>query len=288
MTTLIDTSDSQIVYINSRDRTSGTDSDFTYNVNLRPGNDYDKVVMLQAAISKSFFAIQTGYNTMTLSENGKTISVSLPAGNYTRKVMAAQIATSLTAASVTLGNNWTYTVTYPKSASQVDNGYYVYEVSGATSQPAFIFGSVSENFIYLCFGFDPSSTNTFTGNTLTSTNVINLQAEDAIFIHSDCCINYNDNILQEIYANVGSISYSNIYWQNYNISAYSKKLTGNTSNEFRFYITNEDGVPLNFNGQNVQWTLLFYHEDSIISKVKAFMQYISYNVFKITGDNSTH
>ena len=66
------------------------------------------------------------------------------------------------------------------------------------------------------------------------------------------------------------------------MSAYAKKLTGNTSNSFRFYLTNEDGIPLSFNGQNVQLTLLFFKEDSVIDKLKAFMKYASYLLFKYT------
>jgi homoserine trans-succinylase len=75
-----------------------------------------KVVMLQVAISKSFFTIQAGFNIMTLSENGQTTTINLPVGYYTRKAMKAQIATSLTSDSSVLGHNWTYSVTYQKLA----------------------------------------------------------------------------------------------------------------------------------------------------------------------------
>jgi hypothetical protein len=286
MTSLIDTSDSQIVYVNSRDRLSGTDSNFTYNVQLKPQNDFDRVVMLSTAIPKSYYAVQNGYNTFTLSENGSSITITVPQGNYTRKGFANQLTTLMIAASATLGNNFTYSVTYPKNSFVVDTGFYNYTVSNnGTVQPEFIFGSQSENFIYLCMGFNPSSTNVFVANSLSSVNVINLQAEDAIFVHSDVCVNYNNNILQEIFSNGGPLSYSIINWFNPNIAAYSKKLAGNQDNIFRFYITNEDGVNINFNGVNVQFTLLFYHEDSIFNRLKAFMQYISFVLFKTDPSN---
>ena len=80
---MIITSDKQIVYVNSRNRESGTDNDFIYTIDLRPNNDFTHVVILQASISKSFYTIQTGYNTFTLVENGQQASVVLPASNYT-------------------------------------------------------------------------------------------------------------------------------------------------------------------------------------------------------------
>ena len=85
---MIITSDKQIVYVNSRNRESDSDNDFIYNIELRPNNDFTHVVILQASISKSFYTIQTGYNIFTLVENGQQATVSLPAGNYTRKSMS--------------------------------------------------------------------------------------------------------------------------------------------------------------------------------------------------------
>jgi hypothetical protein len=119
--------------------------------------------------------------------------------------MALTAASALTQASALLGHSYTYSITYPKSSSISDNGKYTFTVSNNSGvQPKFIFPSASSSFLYQCFGFEPDSTNTFSGNTLISTNVINLQAEDCIFIRSDVCTNPNDNVLQEIYANVAS------------------------------------------------------------------------------------
>ena len=58
----------QIVSFNSKDRASGTNSDFLsapVDIGL---NRFDSVALLQASIPKSYYNMPSGYNTFTLTE----------------------------------------------------------------------------------------------------------------------------------------------------------------------------------------------------------------------------
>ena len=73
------------VYVNSRDRIAGSDENFTYNIQFPEGEEFTHVVLLNALIPKSYYLIQTNTsldNVFTLRENGVSVTVTVPVGNY--------------------------------------------------------------------------------------------------------------------------------------------------------------------------------------------------------------
>jgi hypothetical protein len=163
-------------YIDSRQRLSGTDSNFSYNISLPDDHDFTHVCLLNALIPKSYYLIQAGFNTFQLQEGDETVTVTKSPGNYLLNVFKTIIGQLLTAASP---SGWVYTLTYP-SGNQPDTGMFTYSVSGNTSQPSIICGSN----LFEPLGFFMNSTNTFINNSLTSTTVIKLVSEDRLNIHS--------------------------------------------------------------------------------------------------------
>ena len=179
----------QHFYVDSRNRISGTDSNFTFAIPLKKDETFTHVCILDAVIPKSYYLIRAGKNTFTLVENGTLITVTIPTGNYSRRSFQATLQTLLTAASL---NGWTYTITYPTATSAADTGKYIYTVTNNSgSQPSFIFTTN----VFEQLGFNLNSTHTFSNNTITSANVIKMQQEDALFIHSDIASNGKDSIL---------------------------------------------------------------------------------------------
>ena len=77
------TSSKKLFYIDSRNRLSGTDSNFTYYLDLG-NNKFDNVCLLQGNFPKSYYLIQDGQNTFTLSEDGDSVEITVPIGNYNR------------------------------------------------------------------------------------------------------------------------------------------------------------------------------------------------------------
>lgn len=244
----IDLDKSRTLYINSKNRTHGDSTDFSVQLDLPREIEFDRVVCLAASIPKSFYLI--GHDSIFyLNEGILQAAITMPRGNYSLSAFKSTVISLLNAHSP---NNWTYNVSYP-ARSSTDTGKLRYTVSGNTSQPSLQFTEK----LYEQFGFDKNSTNQFTLGTLDSTNVINLQKESTLYIHSDMCDSGNDNILASVYAN-DSTDFGSITYKYQDAHVESKKLVSNKSNTFRFYLTDEDEVPINLNGQNWVMTLLFF------------------------------
>lgn len=258
----------RIIYIDSRKRISGTDSDFTYFVDLRSDEPFDKVVVLQASIPKSYYLISNSSDRFILDENGMQAQIILDHGNYTRRSLREQVENELNLSSP---NGWNYTVDIPDSSNTGETGHYIFSVTGNGGiQPSFIFNESSEN-VHEALGFDENSTNNFVGNSLISKDVVKLQREDTLFIHSNICSNGRDSILQEIFT-FDSNDYSSIVFQTPSYEAYSKDIVTNDSNTFRFYLSDESDNIIHLNGQNLQMTLMVYKEENVLKLIKDFMK----------------
>ena len=261
----------QVFYINSRNRTAGSDADFTYKIDMKGFSKAPThAVVLQCNIPKSFYIVQDGQNTFTLSEEGgaNTATVTIPVGNYSRLSFRTTLSTLLNTSSP---NGYAYTVTVPTSASAADTGKFTFTCVGHTLESGFTFGS-SDN-IFELMGFDSGTSNAFVGGTLVSSNVIKLSKEDTIYIHSDIVSGLSNDILQEVYS-VDANDFSNIVFQNFAPDLYEKQITTSTaSNTFRFYITNEDGGSIDLNGINWTLTLCVYTKDNTNSIFKDYMRY---------------
>ncbi len=245
----------KIFYVDSHLRTSGTHTNFSYVFEFQ--EEYDHAVVLQANIPKSYYIVQNGRNTFTLREGIVDTLITLPYGNYSRSSFRVQLISSLNAASP---NGWIYNVVIPNTAITADTGYYYYSVSGNSSQPAFIFNG----YLYEQFGFESNSTNNFSGNSLTSINVVKFQAEDSLFLHSDLCSNGNDDVLQEIFG-VDNATFSNIIYQCKEIDPYAKTITTNGNNTYHFKLTDEDGNSIDTNGSNIVFTLMLFKKQTVLS-----------------------
>ena len=245
----------RLFYVDSHQRVSGTHSDFNFVLEFQ--DEYDHAVVLQANIPKSYYIVQNGSNTFLLQEGLATVVVTIPYGNYSRLSFRAQLQTSLNNSSP---NGWVYVVSIPNTSITADTGYYYFSVTGNSSQPSFILNDG----LYEQIGFDPNSMNTFTSNTLVSKNVVKFQAEDNLYIHSDLCSNGTDDILQEIFG-VDNPSFGNIVYQCQTVESYAKPIASNRNNVYHFYLTDEDGAPIDLNGQNFTFTLLLFKKQTVLT-----------------------
>jgi hypothetical protein len=254
----------KIFYVNSKNRLSGTNSDFAINLPLDPTDDFDRVSVMQASIPKSYYLIQDGLNTFTVTEDVTSTTITIPPGNYTRRSIQVTVENLLNGIGVR-----TYSVSWP-SVESAATGKFTFTVNNIGGvQPIFTF---SDNNIGEVLGFDLNSSNQFSGFSLVSTNVINLQLETTLYLHSDICTNGHDDVLQEIYSS-GDASYSNIVFQNFDLEAYSKKLVSKNKQYYTFKLTNEDGQPIDLNGVSMQLSLILFKHNDIYGYQKQFIQY---------------
>lgn len=258
---------SQRFYINSHNRTSGTHSNFLIKVPLDVTKTYDSVCVLAASIPKSYYLIPQGRNTFTLQEEKKTATITVTPGNYSARTFATALTTLLNAASP---NGLTYSITAPSSTSIPNNGKFVFTVgSGPGINPSFVFAE----YLYEQMGFDPNSTNNFSSYSLTSTNVINMQLEDTLMLHSDIADNQQNNILQDIYcANVPDFGKIDYFCTD--VEAQTRPLSTQNNNVYSFSLSDEDGNAIDTNGQNVVITLLVYKKDTLM---REWIQYQAKN-----------
>lgn len=258
----------RIYYVNSKNRLSGTSSNFLFSIQTQPQDNFDRCVVLQAVIPKTYYLIQSEFNTFQLQENTSTVTVTIPVGNYNLRNIQTVLISLLNTASP---NGIVYSMSYPGSV-QTDTGMFTFSCSNVSSiEPSFIF---TDNGIAEYLGFQDNSTNTFTSFTLVSTNVINLGGDSLIYVHSDICSNGTDDVLQEIFATAGTPYFSNIYFLNPDIESYSKQLVSNQKGSFYINLTDQDGIPIDLNGIDMTITLMLYKNNDMYSMVKEYIKYL--------------
>ena len=241
-------SEKKLYYINSGKRITGTNSRFSYLIDMG-GVKYEYAAVLQANIPKSYYLVEEGYNYFFMTEGGILIPITVPPGNYTRTSLKKTLVPLMIENSL---NDIIYDILIP-SSGQVDDGKYIYTSSKPEIETSLIFTT----YLYEALGFDKDSVNFFAEGKLKSRNVIKLQIEDTIYIHSDICSNGNDNVLQEIFT-VSSPDYGNIVFQTPSYEAYSKKIISTSSNIFHFYLTDENDQEIELNGLNCNFTIVLY------------------------------
>ena len=274
-----------IFYIDSQNRTNGTSGNFSINFNMPPNNTYNRIVVLQASIPKSFYLVAPPYNTITLYEpsttatgsysgtfgtvsvNGAYKTITLAPGNYSKTTMIVALTTMLTASSSlnsTTATKYTYVVSFPLQ-NYPNTGKFTYTVQGlTTAQPQIIIPSSST--LYLPMGFNRSSTNIFISSSLTSANVIRLQAKDTIFLKSSIVSSSNKSVIQEIYTG-STPDFGIITFQQNDIELNSKELTYR-DNTFTFSITDEDDNILDLNGQDLIFSICCYEHNNGLELMK--------------------
>lgn len=236
----------------------GTPDDFTMTIQLPWQHDFNRVCVTKAAIPRSMYAVQKNQDYFTVQEDTKTYRVTVPVRNYTLAAWMTTLTSALNAASAVSGFGYTYDVDYDDGT-----GKFEFFVAGnGAVLPRFIVTT----FMYNMLGFLPNSTNTFTNDTvdyLHSTTMVNLNPVPVVYLRSDIVWqgdSRNPDLLEELH--VIGIDGSWIGYTCPDIQASSKKMAkiGN-SNVFRFYFRDALGNAVDFNGQPVYLSLLFYRDD---------------------------
>lgn len=262
-------SNSRVVHVNSADRITGTNEQFTYSINMSPDEHYTHCCVLQASVPYSYFLVQGTYNTFELKEGVSSTTITVPAGNYNEHSFSVVVVSLLNANSP---NGFVYAMTKKNSFNDTDDGKFYYTVSNNGGvQPQFVFG----NYLHEQFGFTSNSTNAFVADSLVSTNVINFIPEQTLYIYSDLVKiskNNTDGVLQEIFAN-NNKPFTCVNYQCQAFEAYSKEINDTKTNSFTISLQNENGQIMNLNGRNMLITLLLYKKEDFYQIAKQYIKY---------------
>ncbi len=246
------------IYVDSRKRLAGTDSNFSYPILLPPSLKYSHVTLIDALIPKSYYLFSND-NSFHLQEGASIVEISVPEGSDTLETFMNRTANLLT---INSPHGFTYTLSYPSLNSTIlpDTAKITYTCAG-TLAPALIFGTTC----FEAFGFLQNSTNNFDLGTLTleSTCVLKLQAEDRLLLHCTGISNPSqDNILMSINSSA-YVNYSSITYINYACEYTSSLLKSSTPGTMTFQLTDENNVEIDLNGLNMNFTLCFFYKQDV-------------------------
>ena len=239
--------------IDSNQRISGTSSNFTCAIPIPVGNKYNRIIVSNAIIPKSYYLIRNGFNTFQILENGVSKVIILYIGNYSLSEFTLELIRALS-----VGTSFTYDVVFSSRL-----GKFTYTVSNNLgSQPTFIFTTN----VYEQLGFYVNSSNIFNTNILTSTCVINLNPNEMIFICSDL-VNNAEGVILEVIPMASSCDFSFVYYQATSTHQI-KELTNRNNQTFNFRITDSRYNVLDLNGKEVSITICIHEEDDTNMLIK--------------------
>jgi hypothetical protein len=251
-------------FVDSDNADSGHTGDFTYTINLPQNHNYDSVTLRAGSFPKSYYTVREGLNHFTLTELNGTVTITIPAANYSMLSFKEVLQTELNAQSP---GGYTYSINMELSNNTGDTGKYTYTVSGNNGdQPIFNFPIIS--LLYKQMGFNHNSTNTFVANTLVSPNICNFVGVSGLYLISDCVNGANvgagigSNILELILPN-NTQPLSNINFLNPDPINSAKKLKSGFGPIFNFKICDLDDKIINFNGVSCNFTLCFFKRDNL-------------------------
>ena len=242
----------RIVVVDSSQRYSGTSSNFSIDLNLPAycGN-FDRIALNQISLPRSWYDVATNYNTFTLKEGVTSVTITVPVGMYNVNSLGTAVGTLLSSASP---NGYTYTLTYPNSATSVNTNKYTITCSNVVTTKQLIFTTS----MYQQLGFASNSTNTFSTAPLTSTNSISISYINRVFLKTNACSTAQDNILQEILVAGQYPSTSFVYYENINFDTNSKEFTNPLNNAWDFSLYDRYGNIIDLNGLEMVFSLIFY------------------------------
>jgi len=163
----------QVVFINSKQRVSGTPYDFyvTFNDGLLKAdkNTFMKITLAEATINRSWYSIQEGTNTFILRGNSDVV-IEFPIAYYNALDVRATLQQILP-------SGWL--VSYERKTNKFT---FTRPVDGVASYKFIFSNQLSE-----VLGFEESEepTMTLASPLVVSTNPIRVNAENAVFIHSN-------------------------------------------------------------------------------------------------------
>jgi hypothetical protein len=234
------------------------------------------VCLLSSTFKKSYYLVNAGSNTFTLTEGLNSVVVTIAVGNYGYTNFRAILQTLLNANSP---SGFTYAVTIPNLTTSPSTGLYSYSVSGnAGVQPIISFSNASR--VNELLGFATGSSNSFVGNALTSTQIVLFQLRDFIRIHTNIISDTTDNILAQFSA-LGS-DFSTINYEVNDIEANSFPFKTKT-NLLEISILDEDANLIGLN-TNILLVLMVYKKNLLLERTLTNIQ--NYIQFKVTESDS--
>lgn len=251
---------SKRLYINSKDRTNGSSSNFSIVESnfLDIGDNPDKFIkvsVLKTVIPYSFYSVVGGRNNelrvIESDDDGITNLVDktiiFPEGNYNIIQLKSKFLELLT-------GGFTYTFSFDVVSHKI-----VFSIAEASKQVIFIFSET--NNMSGIFGFE--EVDYMFNTTITSPNVVRLSGEDSVFVKSNLV---NDGSIDHSTGkNSNTLVAIPIRVPHYNLIVYEKDekdiddvlITNRNISDFHLFLTDQNFNHISLNGLDWEIVLLF-------------------------------
>jgi hypothetical protein len=260
---------SDIIFINSYDRTIGSSDNFSVNISnqLKSNHEYEKISLVNCSIPKSYYLINNTSNELIINELGIDKYVYIQNGNYSLLSLCNWLNTA--------NNLSQYGVSYTYNFNpNIQTGRITISVTGNNGNDV-IFKFANDNNPGLILGFEEIN---YTFNSyIESPNICNMELTNSISI---CCDIVENEILFSITPNV--LAYNYINYQNNSLDITSKKINRQIRNNIRIYLLdNIANKPINLNGVNMSLSIVLFSSDikNVYYKVK-LEEYLLNNYMK--------
>jgi hypothetical protein len=279
------------LFINSKNRISGQPFDFVINFNNElikaPKSHFMQITVEQVSITRTWYSVQTGFNTFNVVDsNNATTTVTIPIGQYNAYDLRSELQALLPTWTITYNKKLnTFTFTRPNNGIAsyrfVFPHYVVAELLGfsATEQPLF----------------------TIASPTITSSKSIRVNNDASLLIHSNLArqkFSAIDNIEPTFQESdvlcsipITSAPFDNIVFNKSNGVEFKFNVFAPTIHQVRFYLTNEQGFPLQVQHD---WEIVLsvdylpYAEnetDTILGDIRDYIKLYMLHNKEIFGDN---
>lgn len=263
--------ENQIYTISSDDPLNASGEYYDFNYTIKGDlSKYNRVCVLGCNIPFSYYMIDAPYNTFTLNENGSSVLITVPVGNYNFRSYATVIKNLLNTNSP---NGYTYNIITSNNISEPETGKYLITCSELVSPVSLIFNNSDD--VQNLLGFE-AGTKTFVGGQLTSEVICDFIPVSHFFIHSSLNLQkQNDedaDTICEIYAQnnnpFSDINYINVSPQFNNRRVDCSNMTNVTP--VRFTLQDYRGRYIRLN-KPFTFTICFYKADETNELLKRLL-----------------
>lgn len=269
MATLLPGQTKKYVFVNSRDRQSGTSGSFNYRITDtridRPSSFYVEKVLIPYSFYNISSALQNNKITIIEQTGSLQFTITLPDGQYTFDDFADRLAYYLTFESALSGNSYTYTV------SQQAN--YIPKIRIAISDPTktfkILWATGTTTYMWRLLGYNQADSVSWLYQQ-DAQNVFNFNIAPNILVRSKKLTASNNSVhkskVSDIILSAPMAAFQEtLIYEPSNFALY-EFTSGTTSlNEFDLYLTFDDDNNTNIDMNNVDWTaVIVFIQDSYV------------------------
>jgi len=228
-------------------------SDFSFNIPLDQFRDFKYVVVTTASIPKSYYGLPLD-SELTVITNLGTNVITIDKANYNPFSMATVITQKLAALGLAVN------ITYPNALTEPDTNKFTFTFT----TPGITSVEISANNVYLAHMVGLNTLNesvTQAGTIWISPYPLDYQSYNKIVIKSNLVENKGEDLIA-IVSN-GTPYNSALSYVCPSLSAHFRILKFISSNVYRFYIVDEEENLIDFNNQEINFTICLFKSSEV-------------------------